>query len=355
MEIQPIERFLAVVNQFSPFHDGSDLLWIFFVQVKRKWKKVVIRKYQDTYYVGASGRISFSYPAEDLSENLQNELEIWTKRLSVYQALCLKNPIEAQAALIQTIPKELRMGLMTRRNVKRLMPDWAVLDLDVSKEDEAILMEILRGYDNPIISSLTTEHYFESCRIAYLANPKTFDNFEEKRSGREYYQRYADGRHGGLLSVDPTSTEALKKWYHSGEWQGTHPWEIYRGGNSTHINLSITCDRGDDNWRIVLTAFSTSRMVETCRIAIALKKAGLPFTLSHKESYLNRILEEDWVGIVPEDSGIKYAYQSFPQEYGVADCVYLSWIPESYPKEKRRLIKQHLKKLTFWLPERMSG
>jgi hypothetical protein len=88
-------------------------------------------------------------------------------------------------------------------------------------------------------------------------------------------------------------------------------------------------------------------MVETCRIAIALKKANLPFTLSYKESYLNRILEEGWVRIIPEDMGIKYAYHNFPKEYDVADSIYLNWIFEACSKGNRRKLKQQLKKINF--------
>jgi hypothetical protein len=193
--------------------------------------------------------------------------------------------------------------------------------------------------------------------IAYLANPETFKdfNFVEGLSGQEYYKKFADGRDGGLSSLELTNEKAFKKWYKSGRQCGGHPWEIYRGGNSTHIDLSVTSGYKEGDWRVTLTAFSTTRMVETCRIAIALKKANLPFTLSYKESYLNRILEEDWVGIIPEDIGIKYAYHNFPKKYDVADCIYLNWIFESYPKEKHRNLKQQLKKLIFWLPERISS
>lgn len=113
MKIQSAEKFLAIVDQFTPFHDGSDLYWIFYVRVKRKWKQIAVRKYQDVYYVAASERISFSYPTEYLSEDLENELKIWSQQLSVYKAAVLKNPVEAQTTLIHAIPMELRKGLMT--------------------------------------------------------------------------------------------------------------------------------------------------------------------------------------------------------------------------------------------------
>ena len=362
MKSQPVEKLLSIINQFTPFHDGIDLYWIFFIRVKRSWKQIFVRKYLDNYYFSATNRISFSYPKKlqngfKEKEILDDEIKIWIDEISAYRACVLKNAIEAQSLLLQTIPMNLRMGLMTRRNAKRLIPNWAKIDLGITAEEKNILLDILRGPNGHSLNNFTAKKYFEYCRIAYLANPKTFQdfNFVEGLSGREYYKQFADGRDGGLLSLELTNEEAFQKWYKNAAWHGAHPWEIYRGGNSTHINLSVTSDYKDGNWRIVLSAFSTTRMVEACRIAIALKKANLPFTLSYKESYLKRILEEDWVGIVPEDIGIKYANHNFPQEYDVADCIYLSWIFESYPKERHRSLKQQLKKLIFWLPERISS
>ena len=357
MKNQVVEKLLKIVNQFPPFHDGIDLYWIFYIRVKRSWKKIFIQKYLDTYYFSATNRISFSYPKEFQHEYLEDNLKIWIEELLAYRARVMKNPIEEQARLLQAIPINLRRGLMTRQNVRRLMPDWAEINLGVTSAERKILMNILRGRDGEDLDSFTAEKYFEYCKVAYLANPKTFNGFDFKKdeTGREYYKKFADGRDGGLSSLDLTSEKAFQKWYESGANCGGHPWEIYRGGNSTHINLSVSPGYKEGEWKVDLTAFSTTRMVETCRIAIALKKANLPFTLSYKESYLNRILEEDWVGIVPEGAGIKYGFHNFPKEYDVADCIYLSWFFESYPKQKHQSLKRQLKKLIFWLPEKVSS
>ncbi|NGX30222.1 MAG: hypothetical protein KR126chlam4_01259 [Candidatus Anoxychlamydiales bacterium] len=275
MKNQIVEKLLKIINQFPPFHDGIDLYWIFYIRVKRSWKKIFIQKYLDTYYFSATDRISFSYPKEFSHEYLEDELKIWIEELLAYRACVIKNPIKEQARLLQIIPINLRMGLMTRRNVRRLMPDWAEINLGVTSAERKILMDILRGRDGDHLNSFTAEKYFEYCKVAYLANPKTFHDFYFKKgeSGREYYKKFADGRDAGLSSLDLTSEKAFQKWYESGAKFGSHPWEIYRGGNSTHINLSVFPGYKEGEWKIVLSAFSTTRMVETCRIAIALKKA----------------------------------------------------------------------------------
>ncbi len=353
MKIPLAEKFIEIVTQFTPFHDGIDLLWIFFVKIKRKWKQIVVRQYNNVYYVDTTDDISFSYPSETWDKELDGEIQAWCEQLSSYKKALDKDPIEAQGVLIQALPIELRTGLITRRNLKRLMPDWADIKLGVSKKDEKILMDILRSYERPSIPQLTTEMYFEYCKVAYLANAKQL-HIDKGLSGREYYKRLADGRDGGLLKVNPKSPQALRDWYNSGERQGCHPWEIYRGGNSTHIDLAIT-SYGSDDFQIELNAFSTTRLVETCRIAIALKKAGLPFVLANRDSYLLRILEEDWIGILPSHAGIKYGYQQFPDTYNVADCIHLDWLFEDSPRKKATSLKRKIKKLVFWLPERVSG
>src|SRR6478672_7667006 len=124
---------------------------------------------------------------------------------------------------------------------------------------------------------MTLELFLKYCAVAYQANPATFEEsgfgkkerFKFGLSGLEYYRLYADGRHGGLLDIDPKSPEAFSEWYNSKKWQGCHPWEIYRGGNSTHIDLEVSKHRYKEGWSVTLSAFSSTRLVETCRIALA--------------------------------------------------------------------------------------
>lgn len=97
-----------------------------------------------------------------------------------------------------------------------------------------------------------------------------------------------------------------------------------------------------------LTAFSSTRLVETCRIALALKKAGLKFTINHKESYLKRLLGEDYIGILPEGSGIKYGWHEFPKEFNVADCIYYSWFKDDYGKTVEPMTE--IKQIITWFP-----
>ena len=127
-------------------------------------------------------------------------------------------------------------------------------------------------------------------------------------SGLKMYQRLADGRDEGLTGLRANSADAFTNWYHAGRGGG-HPWEIYRGGNSTHIDLGVTERR--EGWSVFLNGSSTTRMAETVRIAVALVKAGLPVEIHDADKLVLRLLGVDNVGIIPEYAGSHRAAQDF--------------------------------------------
>ncbi|HBB67914.1 MAG: hypothetical protein A2X28_04045 [Elusimicrobia bacterium GWA2_56_46] len=101
-------------------------------------------------------------------------------------------------------------------------------------------------------------------------------------------------------------------------------------------------------------ALSSTRMVETCRIALALTQAGLPIIVDDAESYIARLLDQDWVGIIPRDEEISYAWQSFPAEWNVRDCVRLDWFYEGSAKTKA-WINAHIRLVAHWLPQEITA
>jgi hypothetical protein len=192
---------------------------------------------------------------------------------------------------------------------------------------------------------MTAKIYFDYCKAAYLANGrKTHDTLDPSMSGRELYRRWADNRDGGLKELPLKSEESFERWYEGDSWRGGHPWEIYRGGNSTHIDLAVTRTSGTKKWEVLLEGFSSTRLVEACRIALALKRKGLPFTLRNTDSYLARLTGTDWIGIIPEYEEIKYAYHGFPKNWHVADCIHYSWLREEVPNI--RIVKRNIS----WFP-----
>jgi len=350
-----IERFIRLTEDFVPHHHGPDHVWIFYLREKRKWVRVHVQKYKRVYYLTTSDSVQVTFPDSGYVEpaELRRRLKIWTQELSQWKKSLLRDPIAAQATLYKNLPLSLRWGVMQRRNVKTLLPNWLPIEMELTAKEKHVLLSLLDKPDPDPQPDMTLDRFLDYCRIAYQANATKLSGFRSGLSGREYYQKYADGRDGGLLKIAVDSPEEFERWYDSKERQGCHPWEIYRGGNSTHIDLAVVrSERG--GWSIYLDAFSSTRLVETCRIVLALNKASLPFKFGHKESYKLRLLAEDWVGVVPEGSDLSYAWHQFPREWNVADAIHISWIFEENP-EKRRALRIQLRQLVYWLPEQITN
>jgi len=350
-----IERFIKLIEDFAPRHQGRDQFWTFVLREKRSWVKVRIQKYEKTYYINVNGSDPIAYPDPRYEEPVEfrGRLKSWIEELTLWRKGLSRDPIAAQAKLIRSMPLTSRWGVIQRQNVKDLLPHWLPIEKELTVNELKETLTLLDGPDAEPQSTMSVKRFLEYCRVAYQANPKTFSDFQPGLSGREYYAKYSDGRDGGLLRIEENSPESFAQWYESKARQGCHPWEIYRGGNSTHIDLGVVqAEKG--GWSIYLDAFSSTRLVETCRIALALNKASLPFTFCNKESYKARLSAEDWVGVVPEGVSLSYAWQEFPKEWKVADAIHLSRI-FAENTGRRAALKNQLRQVVYWLPEDISN
>jgi len=120
----------------------------------------------------------------------------------------------------------------------------------------------------------------------------------------------ADGRHCGLTEVDEDSVTAFREWYDNKSTCSGHPWEVCRGGNSTHIALYVFDT--EDGWKLRLAGSSKGRVVETIKMALALYEKKAPFILGKAEEILRMIKGIDNIGIVPETLIPVYYHSLFP-------------------------------------------
>lgn len=185
---------------------------------------------------------------------------------------------------------------------------------------------------------MAAKDYFEYCRIAYIAGKRKDENINEKLSGRDMYKRFADGRHEGLLDIDHNSTQEFSDWIdgkHPKKTTGGHPYEIKRGGNTTHINLSVyrpTMYR-KEGFKIELQGNSIGRIVETINMFLAIRKASLPVSIDNPEGIRKRLLGQDNIGIIPEYESLHRANQRYNKDKHVYDILYYS----DLGRYKRRL------------------
>ena len=183
------------------------------------------------------------------------------------------------------------------------------------------------------LHDLTANDYFKFVATCYAgAGYQGLDGL----SPRQQYEKLADGRHDGLLDIDPRSAEALAHWLHRGS-RGGHPWEIARGGNSTHISLFL--HRDQHGYHLTLAGTAVSRAAETIRMALALREAGVPVGVRDVDLHKKRALGEDLIAIVPAPyvGAYPHTIQSlFPDDIPVHDHTSHD-VLEEYPAGAERV------------------
>ncbi len=145
---------------------------------------------------------------------------------------------------------------------------------------------------------LSKNTYLAIVKEAYIAAGFDVDGLSDVES----YKRYADGRDGGLLSLEDNDESAFLDWFNSTLWEGCHPFEIIRGSTSSnrvallpvHQRSGFTFDlfAGDD----------LSRAVPTVRIALRLAKLHVPFFMNQALRYMKVLNGKAMVGILPVGS-----------------------------------------------------
>ena len=211
------------------------------------------------------------------------------------------------------LPPELKTGTILRKHYFDAFPELRQIfytnltDTDIT-DFICIAGAETSKEDIGRISAMTADEYFTACAIGYKVN-----NYKDcTRSPKEQYKGNADGRDEGLTEIDENSPEAFQKWYHDDNRHGGHPWEIFPGGNSTHISLYVRED--EKGFYYVLAGSSESRCVETIRMYVALRKNGIPVLIEDRQKLIDRVTEKEKIGIVPMGVIPRYCHSMFPGE-----------------------------------------
>lgn len=111
-------------------------------------------------------------------------------------------------------------------------------------------------------------------------------------------------------------------------YRGGHPWEVCRGGNSTHISLYVWDTK--DGYYLTIAGSAVNRTIEAVKFYLALRDPNLPVRIRQCDILVNRLLEHEKIGIVPESVTPLYCESYFPDE----DIICFMNLPE----EKRELL-----------------
>jgi len=345
-----LKKIITEVQRFVPRYNHGDLIWEFYLKHTHRWHYIHIQHYNGIYYFSGSDLEGFSTEKEP---DLEPKEEVFIRALpvllrEVYEKV-KKDSIAYHLWLNKNVSVHLKQGIIPSVFLRELLPEYRRFDKALSKAEMGKMISILQKYKDPHLDKMTANKFFDYCKVAYLANGrKTYPEMNLKSSGFELYDRWADSRDGGLKKIRRDSPKAFEQWYKSDKWSGCHPWEIYRGGNSTHIDMAVVWNENQKKWKILLSAFSSTRLIETCRIAIALWEANMPFELSDSKSYSLRLTANDWIGILPRHHGLSYGWHDFPEDWHVADCMYFS----TFKDYSGKLIRPYneIKGLITWFP-----
>ncbi len=345
-------QFLKELERFDYTLSGIDHVWnILFKNHTEKWSYIHITKYRRTFYISHidgdcgtlevetnksikvmdSGGFSYSrsfYANEHLMEKWTHIIASARKWLKVVE----KNWIKANKQSQEEYPLNYKYGTVSNSLIRESLPRIYRLDKEIGKARTRKLIRLIEdGFftrrENTVAESMTAAKYFEYCRTAYIAGQRKNDKVKKSLSGEEMYRLYADSRHEGLLDIDPNSEQEFADWIdgkHPKKSGGGHPWEIKRGGNTTHINLSVRRPSlyQKDGFVVELRGESIGRMVETMKMLLGIYDASLPITIANPESVRKRLLCQDNVGIVPKYSSLHRANQHFKSSEDVFDVMY---------------------------------
>jgi hypothetical protein len=338
-----LPQFIKDLGRLQPEYSSADRIWRLPMRVGDKpkdWVMTHVSHYKETYHFSwTAHRLAFELNSQGKAlsatiENLEDtELKrlIWAlKHFNGQIQRVKKDWVSVYRETVREYPLAMRYGIVPKAVIWNYYPDTYRVDTELGKRPVHDFIRQVRAYTfheeySGHHKSMTLALFMRYCKVAYLANAGRFQGaLKPGMSGLEMYKRLADGRDAGLTELPANSADAFTKWYGSARG-GSHPWEVYRGGNTTHISLGITERR--KGWSVFLGGSSTTRMAETIRIALALVKAGLSIEIYDAQHLMLRLLGMDNVGLIPEYTSNHRAAQDFEGADEVFDCVHLDELP----------------------------
>jgi len=317
----------GIVDKYSEFEE----MWQGDYPETNKWYDFAVCEYREEYYFYIDSKLTFHISKEKPEYYGEIETKPIVSFLETEIARCtewLQTDEEDYNSYVNThLSYNRRTGKIFRQKFWEFSAyDKKLIRKGLRKKDIEKLQKIsLISKDNAdfkFLNTFTAGAFFEFCKMGYVAN----NYFKGKDlSALEMYNRFADGRHEGLTELDLNSAEAFSEWFHDRSRFGGHPWEVCRGGNSTHISLYVGYETGK-GWYLSLRGRAATRVNETVKFAIALYENNAPFELMDAEEIYKMVCGTDYIGIVPNEVFPRYCHSLFShEEENIIDFMNLGW------------------------------
>lgn len=210
------------------------------------------------------------------------------------------------------LPYEHRTGTIVRKDFYDIFPeDRKVFENELTESQINEFKQYIQEPPRSPLATMTANQFYDVCSLGYRENEYECNDLNNK----ELYYRFADSRDAGLITIDGDSATEFDTWYMNlrlGRTSG-HPWEVCRGGNSTHIDLYVNKTK-ENTWNFIVCGKSIGRYIEAIKFYIAIYRKGYPVTINDKEELLARIDETEKIGIVPTGVFPRYCEGYFPEE-----------------------------------------
>ena len=242
-----------------------------------------------------------------------------------------------------------RTGTISRKDYWDIFPERKdsylsdITDAEVKKFVSYISEQHGNKPVGSYLDEMTAGKFYEFCSMGYKANK--YEHLEGLTAKEQYY-KMADGRDNGLSEIDGDSPTEFADWLNDLQRHGGHPWEVCRGGNSTHVGLYV--HHNENGYYLAVAGKSWSRSVEAIKFYNVLRDSGTAVYLYEAKGITDRLLGQDIIGIVPEHVIPVYCEQWFP-EMKILDFMNLPYENEPYEKMLEKIVwlpeeKQYLKK-----------
>lgn len=186
------------------------------------------------------------------------------------------------------------------------------------EEGERILLEYEEYLKKNLeVSRCTLKEYLEVSAICYMT---AFGDETKGMTPLEMYKKWADGRDGGMLAIKNNSEKEFEKWHSSGEWAGSHPFEIVFSLINHGIHL-YPPSRSSPHYVLMVTNYAYAR--KFIRMAEALMKNSVAFRASGLEDVLNYLEGETYFRV--NEFSEHFFFYSPTREYKKRYFTHIEW------------------------------
>lgn len=237
-----------------------------------------IMKYKQDFYANFRflGMLKISKGKEEVREEYKTIFE---------EAIRFSSVIKATKGEIvkKTAPYDFRIGKVKGKYI---------MDEVMPKREKARLSNLYEKHQgkNLEIADISLNDYLNTAAVCYRAA------YEKARglSPLEMYNRWADGRHGGMLDIkDFDSKEEFIGWKKGGKWVGSHPYEIVFSWHRHGIHLyPPDVDYGKPRYSLRVTNYAYAP--DFIRMAKALIKNRIPFQARDLQDVLDFLSGEKY-------------------------------------------------------------